>query len=195
MVKAMSKKLIYGVGINDADYAVFPKVDGVKIKCHFYEVWHSMLVRCYSENYHKKRPTYAGCAVADCWLIFSNFKEWMQTQDWQGKQLDKDILCVGNKIYSPETCAFVCRITNIFTVDSAAARGKWPIGTHFNKQSRKFQSQCCNPFSKKHEHLGYYTNADAAHSKWKERKHELACQLADLQTDQRVAKALRTRYL
>jgi hypothetical protein len=119
----------------------------------------------------------------------------MQGQDWEGKQLDKDLLIVGNKLYSPETCVFVSKITNTFTIDCGASRGEWPIGVNFDKHRGKLKVRCCNPFSKKAEHIGLFTCKNKAYEAWKNRKHELACQLADLQTDERVAAALRSRYL
>lgn len=119
----------------------------------------------------------------------------MEVQSWQGKQLDKDLLVKGNKFYSPENCVFVDRVTNSFTIDRGANRGVWPLGVSFDKRDVKFRAQCSNPFTKKNENLGYFTCSDEAHQAWKKRKHELACQLADLQTDKRVAAALRTRYL
>lgn len=187
-------KLVKGVAINDADYLVRTRISGKWDICHFYKTWQSMLNRCYSEKLQAKYPTYIGCSVCEEWLTFSNFKRWMETQDWEGKHLDKDILIEGNKVYSPETCVFVDGVVNLFTTDHGAARGEWPIGVSFNKSNGKFQSYCNNPFTKKQEYLGYFACPNQAHLIWKKRKHELACQLADLQTDERVAKALRVRY-
>ena len=43
-------------------------------------------------------------------------------------------------------------------------------------------------------HKTYTTSEYEAHEAWKARKHEHACKLADIQSDVRVAKVLRTRY-
>ena len=123
-----------------------------------------------------------------------NFRSWMETQDWKGKELDKDILFQGNKVYSPDTCVFVDKGVNLLLNSCAASRGEWPIGVHWNEQNQKFQSGCNNPFTRKREYLGYFNCPNQAHQAWKKRKYELACQLADIQTDERVAEALRTRY-
>lgn len=186
-------KLVCGIGVNDVDYIVQPVINGSKVWCPFYRVWQNMLKRCYNVNYLAKYPTYIGCSVCEEWLTFSNFKKWMETKDWKGKQLDKDLLFVGNKVYSPETCVFVDGVLNNFTLDRAADRGKWPIGVYL-RECGKFQARCCNPFTKKRELLGLFTCPNEAHQAWKKRKYELACQLADLQDDPRVAKALRERY-
>ena len=187
-------KLVYGVGLNDADYCVLPRVGGKQVACAFYSTWQNMIGRCYSQKVQQKNITYAGCAVCDDWLTFSKFKAWMEVQDWKGKQLDKDILVVGNKVYSPNTCAFVDRATNNFTTDSKSSRGELPIGVTWSKANEKFNAVCGNPFLKKQEHIGCFTCQNKAHEAWRKRKHELALLLADLQSDQRVANALRLRY-
>jgi hypothetical protein len=154
-----------------------------------------MLARCYDKNTQKTRPNYSECSVRCDWLIFSNFKDWMAKQDWRGNHLDKDLLFVGNKVYSPETCVFVSALTNTFTEDRANYRGNYPLGVCFDKRRKNFYSRCSNPFTGSVEFLGIFNCETEAHLAWKKRKHELSCQLADLQTDQRVAEALRHRYL
>ncbi len=189
-------KLIHGIGINDADYKVTKEKNGKQVWCcPFYRKWKSMLMRVYCSKVHQKYPTYISVTVCKEWHTFSSFRAWMIQQDWEGKQLDKDLLLEGNKEYSPENCVFVDRVTNQFIVDCSAARGKFMIGVYWNKPACKFVSQCCNPFTKKSEHLGLFTSEIKAHIAWKKRKHEHALKLADLQTDERVAQALRTRYL
>lgn len=198
------RKKVCGVGINDADYVtekreIIRYVNGKQRKklvwrCPYHRAWSDMLVRCYSEKHQERKPTYADCAVSNDWLTFTNFKSWMMTQDWEGKQLDKDLLFEGNKIYSAETCIFVTPLVNTFTIDCGAARGKWMIGVHWYKQAEKFVAQCRNPFTKKLEYLGRFNCEKEAHNAWRKRKLELAHDLAAIQTDPRVAKALIDRY-
>lgn len=153
-----------------------------------------MLERCYSAKCKKSHPTYAGCTVSDEWHTFSNFKAWMEKQDFEGKQLDKDLLFEGGKVYSAETCVFVTGVVNSFTTDSGAARGEWLLGVDWDKQEEKFRAHCRNPFTKKKEYLGRFTCEQEAHEAWLKRKLELAHELAAIQTDPRVAKALIDRY-
>lgn len=198
------KKLVYGVGNNDADYSVaitevIGYVDGKRKQkrvwgCPYYEVWANMLKRCYSAKLHERQPAYKGCSVSDEWITFSVFKNWMMDQEWEGLQLDKDLLIEGNKIYSPETCVFVTQAVNLFTTDRGAARGEWLIGVDWNKRDSKFRAQCRNPITKKNENLGCFTSELDAHEAWLKRKLELAHELAAIQTDPRVAKALIDRY-
>lgn len=199
------KKLVYGVGINDADYVVKKNeeigYEGGKRKlkqvwvCPYYRAWKSMLGRCYSAKYQERYPTYKGCSVSEEWLTFSNFKAWMETQDFEGKQLDKDLLFEGNKVYSAKRCVFVTGLVNSFTTDAGASRGEWMIGVRWCKREGKFRSECGNPFTKKQERLGYFTCEQKAHEAWRKRKLELAHELAAIQTDPRIAKALIDRYL
>ena len=197
-------KLVYGVGINDADYVIqkmetIKCIDGkIKYKliwfCPFYRVWRSMVERCYSDKYQSRQPTYKGCSVSEEWKTFSNFKAWMVTQDWEGKSLDKDLLIEGNKVYGPDTCVFVTRMVNNFTIDSGSKRGDWMIGACWHKGASKFMSKCQNPFSGEQEYLGLFTCEQEAHNAWLKRKLGLAHELAAIQTDTRVAKALIARY-
>lgn len=191
-------KLVFGVGVNDADYNVVMRVDGKRVHtCPYYSRWAKMLERCYDEKYQIKKPTYIGCSVIGDWFIFSNFKMWMEKQDWEGKQLDKDLLVNGNRVYSPNTCVFIHETINIFTTDRRLHRGVWPLGVYFKKANRRFVAQCSNPFTGgPQEYLGLFDTPKEAHFAWKARKHSLACQLADSEyvTDERVANALRKRY-
>lgn len=198
------RKLVQGVGINDADYVVqkFETIGYINGKpkqrrvwiCPYYQTWNDMLKRCYSTKLQERRPSYKGCTVAEEWHTFSVFKDWMGKQDWEGKQLDKDLLTEGNKIYGPDTCVFVTPMVNSFTNDNSGVRGKWLIGVYWKKGANKFLSQCSNPFTKKREHLGLFTCEQDAHEAWRKRKLELAHELATIQTDQRVAEALIKRY-
>ena len=199
-----NKKLVYGIGTYDADYAVqkfeiLGYTDGKREQkqvwvCPYYRAWRNMLQRCYSVEYQERKPTYIGCTVSEDWLTFSNFRNWMVAQDWEGNQLDKDLLIEGNKVYSPETCVFVTQTVNSFTTDCRASRGEWLIGVSWNKPTGKFQSRCRNPATKKLEHLGYFTCEQEAHEAWLKRKVELAHSLAAEQEDPRVAEALINRY-
>ena len=192
-------KLVRGVGVNDADYqtSISEMIDGRQKRiwrCKLCRVWEGMLDRCYSEKYQAKQPTYVGCEVVEEWLNFSVFRNWMVTQPWEGNELDKDILIPGNKVYGPDTCVFVPCGLNLFMTDRGSLRGEFPIGVCWDKDRGMFIALCRNPFTGKQENLGRFTDPAAAHEAWRKRKHELACRYADMQTDPRIAQALRTRY-
>jgi len=198
------RKTVWGVGINDADYVVKKQetigyLNG-KLKqkmvwiCPYYQAWKEMLRRCYSAKYQETYPTYKGCSVSEKWLALSNFRAWMEKQDFEGMHLDKDILFKGNKVYSAETCVFVAPLVNAFINDQRTSRGECLLGACLHKPSGNFKSQCNNPFTKKYEHLGFFTCEQEAHEAWRKRKLELAHELAAIQTDPRVATALIDRY-
>ena len=198
------KKLVCGVGINDLPYRTqvwewVTENGGKKIRklvflCPYYEAWRSMLKRCYSKKSLERNPSYNGTSVCREWLSATAFKAWMEQQDWQGKSLDKDIIVPGNKLYSPETCAFVLKATNSFVTASDASRGDYPIGVYLCKPTGKYQAQCRNPFTREQEYLGYFSTPEEAHECWRKRKHELAQLVADTESDVRVVEALRKCY-
>lgn len=188
------KKLVCGVGINDADYAVRPvtSVNGPRLDCPYYRTWKSMITRCYSKEYHKKFPTYIGCEVVEEWHRFMTFRGWMMQQNWNGKQLDKDILFKGNKVYGPDTSVFVSREVNMFLLDSAKSRGVYPLGVYCSVPG-KFVA-LIHEAGKGQYRIGTYSTSEEAHQAWKSAKHILAAKLAEKQDDPRVAQALLTRY-
>jgi len=133
--KSISKRSkLCGVGINDADYIVRVVFDGKSISCPYYSVWASMIQRCYSKKYHKRKPTYIGCSVSEDWKIFSIFKHWMGKMIWNNKQLDKDILSPGNKIYNPNNCIFISNEINTLLNNCKSSRGIYPIGSHITNR-------------------------------------------------------------
>lgn len=192
-------KLVYGIGVNDADYAVYEykTTEGYKTivwRCPFYLKWTDMLKRCYSKLVQNNQPTYKGCSVTPEWHSFMAFKAWMVEQDWQGKQLDKDLLILGNKVYSPEACIFVEKYVNTFLTERTNDRGPWPIGVSFDKNAGKYKAQGMSLETKKRKSLGYYNTPEEAHQAWLTEKLRQAKILASKQTNPRVAEALVKRY-
>ena len=195
---------MYGAGVNDIDYVTqvyktdsnSGKGEQVEIYRH-YSKWAGMLTRCYDKKFLAINPTYIGCTVDPDWLYLSNFIKWVENQpnrDWRNCQLDKDILVEGNKHYSPSTCVFISRSVNNFIVSRGADRGAYLIGVCWHKDRNKYLAQCRNPFKVNTQHVGYFNTELEAHKAWQARKHEYALQLADLQSDIRVAEVLRTKY-
>ena len=185
----MVKKLIKGFGVNDADYVVHPiGPDGKRLQCPFYFTWARMLERAYDLKFQAKKPTYIGVTVCEEWRSFMAFRAWMMEQDWEGKHLDKDILVPGNKVYSPETCAFVTSQINNLLVDCAAKRGDWPIGVSWDKSNSKFQSQIRE--NGKLRKIGYFHSPHEAHLAWRKEKVRIVRKAAEECDDPRVAAGL-----
>lgn len=174
-------KLIYGVGINDVGYCVRNSKCSVDSNgkrrfevvwlCPYYDKWKSMITRCYSTKYHEKRPSYASCTVCEDWLYFSKFKAWMETQDWEGKELDKDFVVPGNTIYSPATCLFIPKRLNVF-FSKGRSENSISRGISFSEKAGKYVARCCNGEGKLMS-LGYYSDLDDAKQVWKEAKLDI----------------------
>ena len=173
-------KLLYGKGFNDKTRPA--NVDGKNVK--EYDLWQSMLNRCFSEKFQTHRPTYKGCNVSDNFLNYAYFYDWCQEQIGFGKvddkgrcwQLDKDLLFVGNKTYSETTCVFVPNEINLFFIDSGNARGEYPVGVCFDKQKGKFKAYCT--VNGKQQHLGLFNTPQEAFTVYKPFKEALCKELA-----------------
>lgn len=170
--------LVYGVGVNDADYYVTKEsvVDGKRVtiwRCPYYIRWCAMLGRCYSKKYHERQPTYKGCTVCEEWKYFSNFREWMEQRNWQDRDLDKDFLSEGNKIYGPDTCVFIPSKMNAFIIASSRAKGLYPIGVRYMNKSKGMINERAKPYRSVIRdqiggriNLGCYSTPEEAHQRY-----------------------------
>lgn len=184
-------KLVYGVGVNDADYSI-----GGSTRCPYYARWKHMLARCYCPKFQECNPAYKGCSVCDEWLLFSNFKKWMMAQDWQGKHLDKDLIKEGNKIYYPGACTFVDPHINTLLGDCKSARGDHPVGVSFRKDLGMYQAHCSNGKTGKDSariNIGTYDTEDEARKAYLTVKSHIIFSAAREQSDSRVAHTLNVR--
>ncbi|MBL4874816.1 MAG: hypothetical protein JKY41_15910 [Rhodobacteraceae bacterium] len=154
------RRPLCGIGINDANYMVFPRVDGNMNICPYYQSWANMIKRAYSSKTQLRQPTYKGCSVVKEWHTLSVFRSWMEGQDWQGKYLDKDLIVKGNKEYGPKTCLFVNRMINNLLTDSAANRGEYPQGVSLDCESMKYLSTCI--VEGKQKKIGRFKSVDDA---------------------------------
>lgn len=185
-------KLIYGKGINDSTEPVTYKVNGKMYKTKIYSIWHHMLERCYSEKSQSKYPSYIGCTVCEEWLTFSNFKKWVETQDYENNELDKDLLIQGNKVYSPDTCIFVSDQINNFLKIRANYRGNYPLGVskyEYNRNKKGTVKSSISINGKLH-HLGYFDNIIEAHQAWQVKKIEHAQILIESCTNEKIISGL-----
>lgn len=151
---------IFGIGfIGEGKYLTHKEVS--------YSIWRAMLERCYDESCQLKVPTYEGCSVAKEWHNFQNFAKYYEDNYKEGYQLDKDLLLVGNKIYSPSTCVFVPSYINSFMTSGESARGYYKIGVSIKKghKNKPFLSQI-NVAGKGKKHLGYFSTENEAYQVW-----------------------------
>ena len=130
----------HGVGFNSKGrYKV--KVDG-KVTA-IYHVWRNMIRRCYDPKTQARRTTYIGCSVDERWHDFQDFADWCHNHKYSnmGYELDKDLLVIENKVYSPEACCFVPQELNVLLNNNSRARGEYPQGVSWDKTDRKYRAQ------------------------------------------------------
>lgn len=109
-VKDRLKPSILGVGfIGDGKHK--SRINGKNSKA--YQVWKSMIFRCYCKKAQVKSPSYIGCSVTKEWHNFQVFAKWFYQNHIEGYQIDKDIKVEGNRVYSPDTCLFVSVADNV----------------------------------------------------------------------------------
>ena len=181
-------KLTYGFGYNDADYVVKKIINGKTVTCPYFSIWANMLKRCYCVKGHKLQPTYKKCTVSKKWLLFSNFREWMKSQDWENKQIDKDIMFPENSVYSDHTCVFVSREVNLLLGNNKASRGKYPQGVYLWKQTGEFRVKCS--VNGKTKEIGRFNTVKEASKKYIEFKSNHIIEIANKQEDIRVKNGL-----
>lgn len=144
-----------------------------------YNTWSGVLERCYDAKLKERVPSYKDVTVCEEWHNFQVFAEWCIENynsktmgDWA---LDKDILVKGNKIYSPETCAFVPKKINSIFKSSKSYRGDYPIGV----------TECCGKYraglnkGEIHEHLGTFDTIEEAFQAYKVAKERYIKKVAD----------------
>lgn len=131
-------KLILGVGINDANYSVTPRIEGRQVVCPIYAKWRNMLTRCYYQPFKDKNPTYLGCSVDKSWHLFSNFHSWVDGRDVTNLHLDKDLKVLGNKVYGPDTCLLITDTLNkkLIKLNSNGVSVKKPKGKRERYEAR-----------------------------------------------------------
>lgn len=151
---------VYGVGyVGEGKYSnkTHPEIS---------KKWRGMLQRCYSEKYHREKPTYISCSVHPDWHNFQNFAEWYEENYRSGFSLDKDILVKGNKIYAEKTCCFVPQEINQMLTKANNLRGDLPIGV--TKNGKGFLAQISIKGVTKP--LGTYATPEEAFQAYKEAK-------------------------
>lgn len=136
-IKNPNKPVLFGFGF------VGQGVYNHKNNADAYNHWYSMLERCYCPVYRELKPTYESCSCVKEWNNFQNFAGWFYTQVWyKGWELDKDLITPGNKLYSPDTCAFVPRRLNLLINHNKRGDKSNPIGVFWSEKRRKYCTQC-----------------------------------------------------
>ena len=173
-----SSTTVCGVGFNDVPFEI--KVgDGFVWQ---YDVWKTMLRRCFSEKFKACHPTYKDVTCCFEWLSFGTFLEWCNREvcysgNLHSLSLDKDIIKRGNKIYSPDFCSFVPSAVNTLITDRGNDRGMWPIGVSFNSRDGRFYAQLS--CSGKTKFIGTFQSPEEAFAAYKAAKEAQIKVVAD----------------
>ncbi|AUR92293.1 DNA-binding domain protein [Vibrio phage 1.170.O._10N.261.52.C3] len=185
----MSKK-IYGKGVNDLPnlptQRTIKNVNGGRTVIwtdKYYVSWTGLLKRLFCEKDLVKRPQYREVSIQPDWLKYSKYREWCIQQeskyeiDIKGLLLDKDILSVGTKIYSPDTCIFVEVKLNNYVVDTG--HGSKSCGSHWHERLGKYEACCTHPATSKRLSLGLFNTQEDGYQVYLETKKDLCAILVE----------------
>lgn len=109
----------------------------------------------------------------------------MESQNWEGKHLDKDFFGDGS-IYSPSTCCFVEQWLNKLFTDRAALRGSYPIGV--SEDGNKFQVQLM--VNGRKTYVGLFDTPEEASTAYQKAKREYVINKMKDYPDQRIKQAV-----
>lgn len=138
-----------------------------------YSIWTLMLYRCYSKKSLERNPTYVDCSVSKDWHNFQNFAKWYEGNYRDGYELDKDLLVVGNRVYSEGTCVLVPPKINCFITNRSTSSAKGTIGVTYRREINKYVARCGDGDGSK-KHLGHFDSNHQAHLAWRSHKLQLA---------------------
>lgn len=166
-----------GVGyIGEGEYKAY---HGPKNYSKEYKIWADMLTRVYTDV---KGEAYSSATVCEEWLNFQNFASWCHSQEFffcEGYELDKDILCKGNKHYSPEFCRFVPGFINRLLINRGNQRGKYKVGVYGNRNAYKKYTAAISENGVRRQ-IGTFYSEDDAFLAYKEAKESHVRSIAEI---------------
>jgi len=159
-----------------------------------YAKWRNMAKRTTDTEYQAKNPAYKDTWACEGWKLFSNFLNWsLANGHRKGLCLDKDIVVIGNKRYSPDTCVFVSRAINNLLTYKQTKKSNLPIGVSYtefdargHKQKNPYQFQLKLKGEKKV--TGWHDTAEEAGLAYGLVKSEHIRQVADNLSEEDCAK-------
>lgn len=177
------RRPIYGVGINDVSFITSCKLNGKKFSHPAYVAWKNILTRAFDHSYISKFPTYHNVTVCAEWMVFSSFLVWWKQNYKTGWQLDKDLIQLGNRVYSPSTCVYIPSWINSFTLSGKKNLSTGKVGACYCKKRGKFTSTYSHPLSGQKIRTGYFNSEYEARYYWLKQKANLAFELKQLMDD------------
>lgn len=153
-----------------------------EVRCPYYTKWKVLFRRC------GKMIGYEDVSICQEWQSFSKFREWMESQPWEGKELDKDLFGDG-KQYSPESCVFLTpRVNKMIKRPTPGMKLLPGVSFRDDKKIRKFQARVSD--DGKRRSLGYFLAETEAHRAWQVAKSSILRCAAEDSEEPRVRGAL-----
>lgn len=166
----LRRKLICGVAVNDGEV--------YEVKTRIYNIWHCMIQRSCDSKTKQRNPQYKDTKICKEWLIYSNFKKWVLSEDsgyQEGFEIDKDIIGGSTNLYSPETCCFVHPRINKLLVGCRRKDNGLPIGV--SKHPNGYCAYCSH--GDKIINLGLFSNPENAFLAYKRDKEKYLKEIAE----------------
>ena len=171
-IRSPYEKLCLGVGyLGEGIYNMSNSKDA-------YSIWTNMLMRCYSDVFQTRHPSYKGCTVDSDWHNFQVFAEWYYSHESYGLgyHLDKDLLEYGNREYSEHSCCMLPQVLNVLISKQGNLNNGFPIGVKrqgFNSFRVDLQ------YGDKNAYLGAFDSVEKAQAVWKDAKIAKIKELAE----------------
>jgi hypothetical protein len=124
--------------------------------------------------------------ISEDFLTFSNFKKFMDKNDWQNKTLTRELHSIDNTYYSTDTCHFVC--DDVLALVKRKSFASDYVGLFYDARQDKFRATIF--FRGKRIYCGTYKKADDARKAYFLKKSELLTLVAEKEKNQRNKKAL-----
>lgn len=158
-----------------------------------YKKWSSMFRRCYSEVDAKDRNHYSDCEIHEDWFNFQNFALWLTKNKSYSPDyhLDKDLIILGNRVYSPRACCLVPIEINNLLLDPKSKSRKLPVGVKKDSRSGRFIASM--RMDSKNKHIGSFGTPQEAHEAYVSTKEAYVKEIANHwrgRIDERVYEAL-----
>lgn len=132
-------------------YIPYATVKGNKAR----DIYNGMIKRCYDEETKKQYPHYADSTMYAGWKKdFELFQEWYESNYYECENeqmvIDKDLLCKGNKEYSPDKCCILPWTLNAMLSNCKRhyiRKAKWkqdkgfPFGVRYDECREKYYGQ------------------------------------------------------
>jgi hypothetical protein len=120
-----------------------------------------------------------------------------KTKDWEGKQLDKDILIPGNKKYSPDACLAVNNhINSLKLIDPRKYLDDhpYPQGVYLRRNKGPNTYAARIQTDGKSEYIDTFPTVEAASSAYCKKKAEYLRELAEKQDQEPILKEALLRW-